>query len=413
MTELFSIRARNFRSLQEVDVPLGRLTVLVGPNAAGKSNLIDVVSFLRDAVRLNLVGALGERGGYSHVHFRGDTSPEMVVGVSCRLTKFASRTAPDDYTLTMTPSQVRRRDAPPRRLIRRKEEFLFKRTKGPGRRIRISGSEVRVTGSTGQQESQRLLKDEALGLSTLPRLATQGGYREVEQLADLLSSFRIFDVDVERARMPSALPSADDDDEELEVVDDTLAPDASNLSAFLLKLAREDGQAFEQLKADAREIIPGLADISFEAVAGSRSAIVVELKEEHLAGETQLAEASFGSIRALALLALLHDPQPPALTCIEEFDHGLHPYAFDLLVERLREASRRTQIVLATHSPTLVNRLRFDELVVCERDFETGASRIPAVPREELEAVAEAASDNGLRLGEVWFSGTLGGVPPT
>jgi predicted ATPase len=406
MAELFGIQAKNYRSLKDVDVALGRLTVLVGPNGAGKSNLIDVVSFLRDAAETDLSGALRPRGGMSRLRFRGEDVNEVVLGVSCRLTRYASRTAPDDYSLTLTPRTLKTANGGTRRVVRRSEEFMFKRTKGPGRRIRISGSQVQVTG----QKPRKLLKNDALGLSTLPRLTTQGGYREVEQLADLLSSFRIFDVNVDHARLPTPLESDDGGAPEAAEV---LQPDASNLSAFLHRLSSEHSDVFDRLVADAGEIVPGLVGIDFAAAGGSRDAIVVELEEERLRGRTALGEASFGSIRALALLALLHDPDPPPLTCIEEFDHGLHPYAFDLLVERLREASARTQILLATHSPTLVNRLDYDELVICERDPETGASRIPAVPPDELEAVADTARANGIRLGEVWFSGTLGGVPPT
>lgn len=150
----------------------------------------------------------------------------MSLFVSCQVTPNASHTAPDDYFLRIDRLGVKRSA---RNIIRRKEEFTFKRTKGRGRRITISGSQVRVTG----QQMRKLLKDESLGLSTLPRLTTQGGYKEVEALAGLLSSFRVFDVDVDAARLPSPLLSA----EELELAEDmnplALAPDASNLSAFL------------------------------------------------------------------------------------------------------------------------------------------------------------------------------------
>jgi predicted ATPase len=92
---------------------------------------------------------------------------------------------------------------------------------------------------------------------------------------------------------------------------------------------------------------------------------------------------------------------------VEEIDHGLHPYALDRIVERLRSATRKTQLLLATHSPALVNRLEPEELIVCERDPSTGASRIPAIDPAEVKAVA---SKDDLGLGELWFSGTLGGV---
>lgn len=110
----------------------------------------------------------------------------------------------------------------------------------------------------------------------------------------------------------------------------------------------------------------------------------------------------------LALLVALHDPAPPPLTAIEEIDHGLHPYALDLLADRLRDASERTQLLVTTHSPTFVNRLRPEEVVICDRDPATGASIIPARSAEELRGAMDASD---LRLGERWFSGALGGVP--
>ncbi|HET8683282.1 MAG TPA: AAA family ATPase [Micromonosporaceae bacterium] len=100
------------------------------------------------------------------------------------------------------------------------------------------------------------------------------------------------------------------------------------------------------------------------------------------------------------------DPEPPALTCVEEIDHGLHPQALELLVERLREASQRTQFLIATHSPEVADRLKPEELVVCERR-DDGSSVIPAVSTERVRQIV--AESEGLPLGDLWFSGALGG----
>ena len=132
----------------------------------------------------------------------------------------------------------------------------------------------------------------------------------------------------------------------------------------------------------------------------------VDIRERALTGLTPLGAASFGTIRAIALFAMLHDPNPPKLTCLEEIDHGLHPHALDRIVDRLREASERTQIIVATHSPALVNRLRTEELIVAERDPDTGATNLF---RPDPKRIAKLSADTGYRLGELWFSGALGG----
>lgn len=399
MPALLEIRAKNYRSLRDVTVQLGELNVLVGPNGAGKSNLLDVISFVGDSVRTDLMPAIEKRRGFDRVCFRGETKlmRRITLGVTTNVTSFSSKKAPDVYDLEIWQPRKRKSGE---QILLRMESFKFKRTQKQGRRITIEGAKVDLVddreGVTEKEESSDLLRADSLGLATLPRLADEKGGRQVKQIAELFSTFRVFDVDVAAARLPTPLKD-----------EGALESDASNLSGFLLTLSRDESR-FAQLLDDARAFVPGLANLVFVEAGGAEHGIAVELEENLLPGRTTLAEASYGTIRALALLALLYDPNPPKLTCVEEIDRGLHPYVFDRLVDRLREESKKTQLIVTTHSPALVNRLRPRELIVCERSPETGGSLIPAITTDEAEQIAQAAE--GLGLGELWFSGTLGGV---
>lgn len=395
---LLELSVKNFRSLRDVIVRLGPLNVLVGPNGGGKSNLLDVIQFLGDSVREDLGPALGRRGGFKNVYFRGETKGPIHIRIKANVTSHSHKGAPDEYQLSFR--QIKHKITG-QVYLKRNEQFTFKRFKGRGRRITIGGSKVEVAdlGPDGKAPSHGLsLRSDSLGLSTLPRLSPSRGGQEVGKVAELFSTFRVFDVDVRAARLPSVVSTHA-----------TLEPNASNLAAFLHHLS-QDEETFERLQEDARAIIPNLARLHFRKIGGAKEAVALELEEDRLAGHTPLADASFGTIRALALLAMLYDPNPPQLTCVEEIDHGLHPYVFDRLIERLRSASARTQFLIATHSPSLVNRLSAEELIVCERDPETGASLIPAVDPEAVRAMEERAAGR-LRLGELWFTGSLGGVP--
>ncbi len=168
----------------------------------------------------------------------------------------------------------------------------------------------------------------------------------------------------------------------------TFAPHAENLAAFLIHLSGLE-EIWENLVEDARRCLPQLENIEFEEAGGSVDQLIVVLRERGLRHLTPLADASYGTVRLLGLLALLYDPHPPAFTCIEEIDHGLHPQALELIVQRLREASERTQFIVATRSPALVNRLRPDEFIVCDRDDES-ASIIPALTAREMEGIVES-----------------------
>lgn len=390
---LRTISIAGFRSLADVTIELGPLTVLVGPNGAGKTTVLTVLRFIGDVARLDLAPALREHGGLEQLLFRGQPAARAIsIQIEARVTRHASATGPDVYSLVFSHSKNKG--------LRRQESFQFKRRGGPGRRITLTGTKVEWAdlGASASEpaHAQQLSADSAL-LSTLPKLGPAEGGSEIKRLGELFKTFRVFEVDVAAARRPSSVARAA-----------TLDANAANLAAFLAFLEDDHPQTFDQLVADLCAIVPGVTGLQIQPVGGANEGAVVLLDEAGLRGSTPLSEASFGTVRALALLALLHDPRPPKLTCIEEIDHGLHPYALDRIVERLRNASKRTQLIVATHSPSLVNRLAPHELVVCERDTTTGAARIPAI---EPEMVAEMAEASGLLPGELWFSGALGGVP--
>ncbi|MER7165306.1 AAA family ATPase [Micromonospora sp. NPDC000207] len=389
---LLAIEVENFRSLRRISLPLRPLNVLVGPNGAGKSNVLDVFRFLADVIGTDLQPALDLRGGFEEVAFWGGERPptHLQIKLTATWTTHSSRSAADEYLLRV--SRLRRG-------LARKESFQFKRTQGRGRRITISGQKVHVK-DTGRDGGEREIGINALssGLSTLPRLSDDRGGVEVSTVAQRLASFRVFDVRVDSARLPSRFPRA----ARSEVLDDG----AANLAGFLLALRSQDDDAWQRLVEDAMEVLPQLTGIDFDYPSGAGREVVVVLQERGLRRSTQLADASYGTIRLLGLLALLYDPHPPALTCVEEIDHGLHPQALELLVERLREASERTQFLIATHSPALADRLNPEELVVCERR-DDGSSAIPAISAGRIDDIVTASE--GLPLGDLWFSGALGG----
>lgn len=385
---LRSMKVQGFRSIADATIPIGELTVLVGPNGSGKSNVLNVLRLLNAIIRFDLATAVEIFGGFDRV-LRNDTSTKRVhIEIEAIVTANAHEGARDKYTLEILQGS--------RGALARSEEFTFKRFSGPGRRITVNGATV-TFGAAGRRGRQLQLADaQTTGLATLPKLAPDQGGEGIDSFADFVSSIRVLEPDVTAARQPSRLYGSD------------LAEDASNLADALLRLREADAQAFKDLEADVQRCLPGLQRISFATQGGSSRTVVVQLEEAGLTNPIELADASFGTVRLIALLTMLHNPAPPPLIAIEEVDHGLHPYALDVLIDAIRSASERSQLLIATHSPTFVNRLEPNELLICDRDPETGASVIPVVPSSTLAEAAEAAD---LRLGELWFTGAVGGVP--
>lgn len=390
---LLELEVENFRSLRKVSVPLGSLNVMVGPNGAGKSNLLEVFSFLADVIHTDLESALERRGGLGQLLFCGsDQDSEVLrIKVSSAWSDCGTFEEPECYELHVSKL--------PESLTRR-EIFEYQIAEGVKQTVVASGQELTVTtiDSSGASSAEKMgISRLSSAISTLPRLAQAWGGEEIATMARQLASFRAFEVRVDAARQPSRFPRARGE---------VLREDAANLAGFLYALSHRDGDAWQCLIDDARNVLPQLNDIDFDYPSGAGREVIVVLHERGLRRPVQLSDASYGTIRLLGLLALLYDPNPPALTCIEEIDHGLHPQALEVLVERLREASELTQFVIATHSPALADRLAPHELIVCERG-DDGSSLIPAISTADIERIVEESE--GSPLGELWFSGALGG----
>lgn len=399
MASILNISAENFLSLQKVTLDLCPLNVLVGPNGAGKTNILKILEFLGDVARLDLIPAIDQIGSFDDLLFRGRGSKSKQVTIKFKgiISENASNKAPDEYKLTFWERPYKFTPTETRRLVVRSEEIVIKRMPGRGRRITLQGSSVKVEpfGTSSKKESRLTVQRSATGLATLRRLGNDYEANGVESLAQIFEQLRLFEIDVDKVRRPSSLIS-----------DSALRPDASNLASYLFYLSRDFPNSFDTICDDIRYVLPSFLEFKFVHIGGADDGIRLDLVERHLNGSTPLARASFGTIRAIALFAMLNDPHPPKLTCLEEIDHGLHPHALDRLIDRLREASAKTQIILATHSPALVNRLQAHELIIVECDDETGATR---AFRPSSDLVSSLKSETDYELGELWFSGALGG----
>lgn len=388
---LKSIRAKNYRSLADVDVNFGRFSVLVGPNGSGKSNLLSILRFIRDSARTDISTAVTAHGGFDRLRRSTNKTGGVELTIKAQITEFASTRAPDVYTLSLE------QDGPE---LHRKEEFTYKRTQGRGRRLGFSVDgvdAVKVEGKITKRKSSLTLTDSSSSaLGTFARINAEWLGDGPSRFLNFLSSIRYLDPDVQAARQPSRAGY------------ETLLPQAANLSTVLQRISEEDPDAFETLTQDLQECLPGLETIEFTSRGGDALSVVTTLREKGLTQPIELADASFGTVRMLALLAAFHDPTPPPLTVVEEVDHGLHPYALDVLVDRMRQASERTQVIAASHSPTLVNQLAANELILCDRDPATGESEIPVYTSSELTDAQEASERP---LGELWYAGILEGVP--
>jgi predicted ATPase len=181
---------------------------------------------------------------------------------------------------------------------------------------------------------------------------------------------------------------------------DVLLRDARNLGLILNQLELSD--ASSELTALLRRFLPRFKRITTSIQGGT---VQIFLHEDGLTRPIPATRLSDGTIRFLAMAALLVMPAPPPLICIEEPELGLHPDALAVVAEMLVSASARTQLIVTTHSDALVSALteHIESVLVCEYREGTQFTRLDA---GRLQHWLER-----YRLGDLWRMGELGGNP--
>ena len=393
------LRLKNFLSYgsEGQEITLEPLNVLIGPNASGKSNVIEALRLLQ-ATSKDLADAIRKGGGVQEWLWKGReiySTAEIEVVVA-----YLTGSAPLRYRLCFTSTGQRFEiidevignepeigESPEVVLFYQYKDALIMRnvtqTEAP------PGMPVgRIIGPLRREE---LNADQSI----LSQRKDIDIYPEITYLGNQFANIRLYtDWNLGRYAAPRMPQKTDDPD-------DFLLEDASNLGLILNNLqhrTKTRGLLIEKF----RKFYDTADDITTKVQGGT---IQVFIHEKGLHRPIPAARLSDGTLRYLCLLTILCHPTPPPLVCIEEPELGLHPDILPTIAELLIEAAQRTQLVITTHSDTLVSALTEipETVLVCEQD-ETGthSRRLEA---ESLKKWLESYS-----LGELWSMGEIGGT---
>ncbi|WP_207636006.1 AAA family ATPase [Desulfofarcimen acetoxidans] len=170
----------------------------------------------------------------------------------------------------------------------------------------------------------------------------------------------------------------------------------------MLKKTKE--QYYRRIISTIRLMAPFFDDFELVPSKYNQNYILLNWKErgshpDLIFGPHQLSD---GTLRMMALVTLLLQPELPNLIIIDEPELGLHPYAITVLASLLRSASAKTQIIVSTQSVTLIDQLELDDLIVVDR--KDNQSVFKRLASHEFEVWLEEYS-----LGELWEKNVLGG----
>ncbi len=341
--DVLSLEVRNYRSIRALTVPLGPVTVIVGPNASGKTSLYRSLELLQVAARGGLARSIAAEGGMPSVLWAGERKDKGPVrmGVEVAMRDFC-------YGLTLGhPEPKERRNVGYGTVFKLdpevKEEELYLRVRG--RKTRIAhrqGNGAKVRNDAGRLElfPFRLRRNESL----LPQVREPHRYPELSLATRIFLDWRFYHSFRTDAGSPLRSP-------QIGVRTPVLSADGSDLAAALQTIFESgDIVALEQAIAGA---FPG-AEL---AIACHFGRFEVQMRMPGMKRPFAAAELSDGTLRFLCLAAALLSPEPPALLALNEPETSLHPNLLGPLAELCAKAAESSQLWITTHSKVLAARL--------------------------------------------------------
>ncbi|MCY1010757.1 AAA family ATPase [Nannocystis pusilla] len=333
------VTLRNYRSIEQCDVVLRPLTVLVGRNGAGKSNFLDALRFLTEALQHSLQQAFNSRGGIAAVRRKSTGHPR----------NFAMRF---ELALPAGRSAIYRFAVAARRLggfvVRREEAIIREGNGSPLASYRI----VR----TGKGDDLKTLFEASVSPAPPAQddrlyLPIAAGFPAFRELFDGLAAMGFYSLNPEEMRRLQTPEHGE-----------LLARDGRNLPSVIARLQQEEPAALQRIEEYLATIVPGVRKVErithggYETLQFSQA-----VKGASHPWTFEALNMSDGTLRALGILVaavqLFGRKRPVRLVGIEEAETALHPAAAGALVDALREASAHTQVVLTSHSPEILDRL--------------------------------------------------------
>jgi predicted ATPase len=378
------LRVRNYRALKDLELKgVTPLTVFLGPNGSGKSTVFDVFAFLSECFSSGLRKAWDKRGRFRELRTRGSTGPITI--------ELKYREKPSTPLITYHLSIEEDRRSP-----YVAEEWLQWRRGQSGKPFRFldfkNGTGRVVTGERPDENDQRIEETldsaEVLAVNTLGQLAR---HPRVSALRRFITGWYLSYLTADNTRtIPEAGPQ------------ERLSASGDNLPNVIQYLKELHGDRLDEILTVLTKRIPRLEKIEAESLADGR--LLLRIKDAPFEEPILAKYASDGTLKLLAYLTILYDPNPPPLIGIEEPENHLHPQLLPLLAEECRNSSVRAQLMVTTHSPYFVNGLRPEEVWILYRD-ERGFSQA----RRSLDIPGiKQFMEEGALLGHLWAEGYFG-----
>lgn len=382
MNSFEHITIEGYRRLFSVQVEMRPLTVMIGANGVGKTAFLEIFSLLAASAKGQLQSKISELSGLSEMVTR-DKADSVAISLSMSVPDYAAL----DYQLKLVLKGLSYEIGLETLTQQNNPNAL-----APFKHIDSRGLDVKYF----SPQDQRLLRPNwehnpyETSLSQVPKM-----YQEPENLRKRLASCSFYGalnvapkspVRLPQSMRPSTLPGSNGED----------------LVSCLYSLRETDPDRFEIIEDTLAAAFPDFERLGFPPVAAGTLAMT--WKDKNFSKPLYMHQLSEGTLRFLWLVTLLQSRDLTAVTLIDEPEVSLHPELLQLLADVMREASLRTQLIVATHSDRLIRFLEPKEVLVC--DAEDGLTTMTWADSLNLEKWLEDYS-----LDELWAMNVIGGRP--
>ncbi len=364
MSSLDKLTIKGFKSIKEVvDLELNKLNIVIGGNGAGKSNLVSFFKMLRALIDGQLNKYIMENGGANDLLFNGRKITKAMA--------FETRFGDHGFRFRLIPTV--------RDTCNIEDEARY--------------YEHGITGWWKLGNSQ---DGKSQMVAEVKENKSDARYSKL--VFDAIASWQIYHFHDTSSTAGMR---------HYEIVQDNrcLRTDAANIGPFLLKLKKEQSQSYNDIRNAIRLVIPFFDDFILEPTdKGVREKVNMSWNQKESDFPMQPYHLSDGSIRFICLATALLQPQPPSTIIIDEPELGLYPAAIVVLAELIQAAAKRTQVIVATQSPALIDQFDIEDIIVVNR--EKGASTFQRLKEEDFSVWLENYS-----VGELWTKNIIDGGP--
>jgi predicted ATPase len=398
----------HFKSLENVEIDISDITVLVGNNASGKSNVIDAIRFVRDAFTNGLDRAFGDRHGIESVRQWSPTRPYRLSfallfdeGPNFRgRYLFAIESARSEFRVVREEAEIyehgedyieEENEAGETQIIEKithSKKIFVRDGKGNGDlttwnyyvdpgdeqpfNVNLFWQSPGLYVNKPEKRNAKISQTDELVLNM------RSVFWELGNLRPRLANFQAYSI------FPNTLRSPQEPSNET-----YLAPEGRNLASVFKRMRRtaQGADAIGQITEAMQFIMPNLERISVLTLGGFLVPQFHVIEPSGRGHVLNVSQVSDGTLRVLGLLTALYQVPKPAIIALEEPEQTVNPAILTVLADSIKEVSRRTQVLVTTHSPNLLD--QFSPEVVKAVEWNEGRTTVDTISPQQIDVVKE------------------------